>query len=116
MWLTSTERKAGGTTAADEEDMFDVALEEGGKPERSGRGKGAAGKAGQASSGKNPKRLKKDAKFGFGGKKRHAKSGDAISSGDMSGFSVARMKGKKGAGGGGAAKRPGKSRRAAKRG
>ena len=40
----------------------------------------------------NAKRQKKDAKFGFGGKKRHAKSGDAMSSGDLSGFNAKRMK------------------------
>jgi rRNA-processing protein EBP2 len=51
------------------------------------------------------KRQKKDAKHGFGGKKRFAKSGDAMSSGDLSGFSARKMKG-------GAAKRPGKARRA----
>lgn len=38
------------------------------------------------------KRQKKDQKYGFGGKKKHSKSGDAISTGDMSGFSAKRMK------------------------
>ena len=52
----------------------------------------------------NAKRQKKDAKYGFGGKKRHAKSGDAMSSGDMSGFSAKRMKS---GGPGGAGGRPG---------
>lgn len=68
----------------------------------------------------NPKRQKKDAKYGFGGKKRYAKSGDAISSGDLSGFSAKRMKyGGQGAAGAGKKKkaakapRPGKSRRKA---
>ena len=52
-------------------------------------------------------RKKKDAKFGFGGKKRFAKSGDAVSSGDLRSFSSKKMKGqKKGA------VRLGKSRRA----
>ncbi len=32
------------------------------------------------------KRQKRDQKFGFGGKKRFSKSGDAMSSGDVSGF------------------------------
>ena len=54
------------------------------------------------------KRQKKDKKFGFGGKKRFAKSGDAASSGDMRSFSVKKMKK-------GGAKRPGKSKRAANR-
>jgi rRNA-processing protein EBP2 len=64
------------------------------------------------------KRQKRDAKFGFGGKKRFSKSGDAVSSGDLRGFSSKKMK-VGGAGGGGKAKqqRPGKGRRmAAKRG
>ncbi|KAF9315844.1 hypothetical protein BG003_002584 [Podila horticola] len=69
------------------------------------------------------KRMKKDQKFGFGGKKRHAKSNTADSSADVSGFSVKRNKstsfksghkaakgGAKGAKGG-AKQRPGKSRR-----
>lgn len=53
----------------------------------------------------NAKRQKKNEKYGFGGKKRHAKSGDAVSSGDLSRFNVKRMKSK--------ASRPGKSRRKA---
>ena len=68
----------------------------------------------------NAKRQKKDAKYGFGGKKRHLKSGDAMSSGDLSSFSAKRMKsggfgGKPGGGAkkGGKAPRPGKSRRQA---
>ena len=75
------------------------------------------------------KRQKKDAKFGFGGKKRFGKSGDAASSGDMRGFSAGRMKGRGGRGvgragrgrGGGArgrganSQRLGKSRREAMR-
>lgn len=55
------------------------------------------------------KRQKKDQKFGFGGKKRFAKSGDAVSSGDMRGFAKSNRK----EGGGGASKRLGKSRRSA---
>lgn len=54
------------------------------------------------------KRSQKDAKYGHGGKKRFKKSGDAMSSGDLSGFSSKKMK----TGGGGAKKRPGKARRA----
>lgn len=53
----------------------------------------------------NAKRQKKNEKYGFGGKKRHVKSGDAVSSGDLSRFNVKRMKSK--------ASRPGKSRRKA---
>lgn len=60
------------------------------------------------------KRQRKDSKYGFGGKKRFSKSGDAMSSGDLSRFSASRMKGRTG-GGGGVAKpqRPGKARRKA---
>lgn len=57
------------------------------------------------SSGKpNFKRQKKDSKYGFGGKKRHAKSNDAFSTSDTRG--PKRAKGK--------APRPGKSKRAKK--
>jgi rRNA-processing protein EBP2 len=38
------------------------------------------------------KRQKKNEKYGFGGKKKHSKSGDAMSSADLSGFSAKRMK------------------------
>lgn len=86
-------------TSTKEEDLFDVELD----------GAAAAAKSDRRDpSGKpNFKRQKKDAKFGFGGKKRHAKSNDAKSSSDMSGFSMEKMKGKPG----GAKQRPGKSRR-----
>ncbi len=63
----------------------------------------------------NHKRQKKDAKYGFGGKKRFSKSGDAESSGDLSGFSARRMKtgGKPGGRPGGGGK-PGKAPRLGK--
>lgn len=55
------------------------------------------------------KRQKKDDKFGFGGKKRFSKSGDAASTADLQAFSVKKMKAvKKGT------QRLGKSRRAKK--
>lgn len=60
----------------------------------------------------NMKRQKKNEKYGFGGKKRHGKSGDAMSSGDLSGFDAKKMK----AGGKGKvtkSQRPGKARRKA---
>ena len=65
----------------------------------------------------NAKRQKKNEKYGFGGKKRHAKSGDAASSADLSAFPGARRM-KSGAFGGGGGKTPrtarlGKSRRKA---
>ena len=43
-------------------------------------------------AGSNNKRQKKNEKYGFGGKKRHSKSGDAASSGDLSGFNAKKMK------------------------
>ena len=90
----------GGTN---EEDQFDIALEDAAKGGRGGpnaRSKGASGPH---------KRRKKDEKFGFGGKKRFAKSGDAMSAGDVSGFSAKSMKG-----GWQKQKRLGKSRRVKK--
>ncbi|KUI63820.1 rRNA-processing protein EBP2 [Cytospora mali] len=80
----------GGEVGTTEADLFDVAvdseLNKPGKRSRDDQG----GRAG------NNKRAKKDAKFGFGGKKRHGKSGDAASSGDLTGFSAKRMKGQAG--------------------
>jgi rRNA-processing protein EBP2 len=52
--------------------------------------------------GSHAKRQKKDDKYGFGGRKRFSKSGDAVSTGDMSGFSVRRMKDGPSRGGGSA--------------
>lgn len=86
--------------------MFDIDVDSAPAKSRSGRERGGGAP--------NAKRQKKDSKFGYGGKKRFSKSGDAESSADMRGFSNAKMKGK-GGGGGGAKKRPGKSRRAAGR-
>ncbi|KAJ5213520.1 hypothetical protein N7449_000689 [Penicillium cf. viridicatum] len=88
-------RKADGSAPTDDaNDMFDIAIDEATQPEKKrSRGDGPGGS----------KRQKKDAKFGFGGKKRHAKSGDAASSGDLSNFSAKKMKA--------GAKRPGKSKR-----
>ncbi|KAI3009702.1 hypothetical protein CBS147346_2040 [Aspergillus niger] len=100
-------RKAdtGGPTD-DSSNMFDVAIDDAAQAGGRKRGRDAEG-------GPSMKRQKKNEKFGFGGKKRFAKSGDAVSSGDMRDFSVKKMKG--GPKGGGA-KRPGKSRRAAAKG
>jgi len=90
-------RQGADTDATNEEDLFDVAVDDelsSSKPSREDR------------MGRN-KRQKKDAKFGFGGKKRFAKSGDAMSSGDLRAFSSKKMKG-----GAVAKQRPGKGRRA----
>jgi rRNA-processing protein EBP2 len=97
-----------------EDDLFDVGVDDdnndSGKSRRGGRDRSSSRGGGGAF-----KRQKKDAKFGFGGKKRFSKSGDAESSADMRGFSSARMKGRGGGGGGRGSKRLGKSRRAAGR-
>ncbi|KAI9729133.1 MAG: rRNA-processing protein and EBNA1-binding protein ebp2 [Chrysothrix sp. TS-e1954] len=109
-------RQGAGLDTTNEEDMFDVALEDAATSEKKDRetrrAKGSRGEPGR-------KRQKKDDKFGYGGKKKYAKSNDATSSGDMRGFSARRMKtpgkpsGKpSGKSKVGASKRVGKSRRA----
>ena len=99
--ISITERKDAEPGAANEADLFDVALEdEISKPDRPRKG-GKDSKPGV-------KRQKKDAKFGHGGKKRFSKSGDALSSGDLRKFSTKKMKG------GRSAPRPGKSKRVKK--
>ncbi|RMZ89308.1 hypothetical protein DV736_g3480, partial [Chaetothyriales sp. CBS 134916] len=90
-----------------DDDLFEkIDVEKAGTKDRSGRERGAGGGGGGPP---NAKRQKKDAKFGFGGKKKYGKSGNAESSADLSGFSMARMKGKA------KPKRLGKSRRASAR-
>lgn len=94
-----TERQGADITKTNEEDLFDIGLEaDDSKPDR--RENRAGGN----------KRQKKNEKFGFGGKKRHAKSNTAESTNDGRGFSSKKMKGKTGA----AKARPGKARRANK--
>ncbi|KAL2829990.1 eukaryotic rRNA processing protein EBP2-domain-containing protein [Aspergillus cavernicola] len=88
------------------DDLFDVAVEDALQDNKHKRGR--APEAG----GPSQKRQKKNEKFGFGGKKRFAKSGDAASTGDMRGFSAKKMKG----GPKGGSSRPGKSKRAAAKG
>ncbi|EEA26135.1 rRNA-processing protein EBP2 [Talaromyces marneffei ATCC 18224] len=98
-------RKTESTGPTDNDnDLFDVAIDDDNKkPSFGGRRGGKDAGAG----GVNSKRQKKNEKYGFGGKKRFAKSGDAMSSADLRGFSAKKMK----TGSGGAKKRPGKSRR-----
>jgi rRNA-processing protein EBP2 len=96
-----TERQGADITATHEEDLFDVAATANDKSDRRGGDKSF-----------NAKRQKKDQKYGFGGKKRHAKSNDAKSSADGRDFSARKMKGKPS---GGASKRPGKDKRAKNR-
>lgn len=87
----STERaENGGGLDTNEADLFDVGVDN----ELNKAGK--RGRSEQGSRTPNHKRAKKDAKFGFGGKKRYSKSGTAESSGDVSGFSAKGMKGKGG--------------------
>lgn len=97
-----TERKDDTSGPTDDtNNLFDVAIDDSNQPAGRKRGR-------DETSGPSMKRQKKNEKFGFGGKKRFAKSGDAASSGDMRDFSVKKMKG--------GAKRPGKSKRAAAKG
>lgn len=107
-----TERQGAEIGNDKEENLFDIALEDAGvtaKKDRKDR-KDRKEKSGSGSGrGANHKREKRDEKYGFGGKKRFAKSNDATSAADVSKYSVKKMKGgKKGA------SRPGKSRRAAR--
>ncbi|KAK4137920.1 Ebp2-domain-containing protein [Trichocladium antarcticum] len=107
-------RQDGGSAAlgaTEVDDLFDVAVDnELGNSSSKKRSAPGGGR-----DGPNSKRQKKDSKFGFGGKKRFAKSNDAKSAGDLSGFSAKRMKsggsgdrdGPRGGGGGGGGGGPG---------
>ncbi|KAI9371800.1 eukaryotic rRNA processing protein EBP2-domain-containing protein [Aspergillus egyptiacus] len=98
-------RKAGSSAAGGEaDDLFDVGIEDAIQDKGRKRAHGAE-------NGPSLKRQKKNEKYGFGGKKRFSKSGDAVSSGDLRGFSAKKMKG-----GSKGSSRPGKSKRAAARG
>ncbi|OAA66231.1 rRNA processing protein [Cordyceps fumosorosea ARSEF 2679] len=102
--LKRKRQESGGDLGTKEGDLFDVAVDD----EISKHSQRS--NAGRPSSGSNTKRQKKNEKFGFGGKKKHIKSGDAMSSGDLSGFNPKRMKaGSKNK----KTSRPGKSRRKA---
>ncbi|KAF3021076.1 rRNA-processing protein and EBNA1-binding protein ebp2 [Neopestalotiopsis sp. 37M] len=84
--LKRKRQEGGGDVGANEADLFDVGVDNELKQHDSREKRGAR------EGGPNMKRQKKDQKYGFGGKKKHSKSGDAISTGDMSGFSAKRMK------------------------
>jgi len=99
-------RRTGDSGPTEDAELFDVALDDASKSDFHN---GAGGRRRQTGAGPT-KRQKKDQRFGFGGKKRFAKSGDAISSGDMREFSASKMKDQKKGG----TKRLGKSRRAAR--
>ncbi|KAI0514443.1 eukaryotic rRNA processing protein EBP2-domain-containing protein [Xylaria bambusicola] len=81
----------GGDLGTREADLFDVGVENELKSynNNNNNNKGSSSQRG----GPGMKRQKKNEKFGFGGKKKYSKSGDAESSGDLSGFSAKRMKG-----------------------
>jgi len=95
--------------------MFaEIGVENGPKRDRQGRdrGEGASrGRGGSRSDRGGMKREGRDKKYGFGGKKKYAKSGDATSAADLRDFSASKMKGRTGVAG--AKKRLGKSRRTA---
>lgn len=99
----------------EDDDLFQsIDVEAEPSKDKSGRERGGADADGHKFK---RSRTEKDKKFGHGGKKRFAKSGDATSSADMKGFSVGRMKGRTRGGGsaGRGAKRLGKARRASTR-
>ncbi|KAL8830351.1 MAG: hypothetical protein Q9170_005764 [Blastenia crenularia] len=102
--ILKRKRKNTDVAGAEETDIFEVALDDASKADRAPR------RIRPSEGGRGPsKRQKRDSKFGFGGKKRFAKSGDAVSTSDISAFSTQKMKGqKKGS------QRLGKSRRAKK--
>jgi len=97
--MTSAERQEGGSSglgANEVDDLFDVAVDNELKSGGNNK-KRSAGDHGPPSA----KRQKKDSKYGFGGKKRFSKSGDAMSSGDLTSFNAKRMKSGGGPGRGG---------------
>lgn len=95
----TTERKTDSSgPTEDTNDLFDVAIDNADQDGSRKRARTDPNKPGA-------KRQKRNEKFGFGGKKRHAKSGDAASTGDLRNFSHKKMKA-------GGPKRPGKSKRA----
>lgn len=94
----SIERKGAEDFSTDD---FDIALD-GGDDDKSNKKKAKRGVS---------NRDKKNAKYGFGGKKRYAKSNTAESSADVGGFNPKKNK----APFKGQAKRPGKAKRAATR-
>ncbi|GAB0145458.1 P450 monooxygenase-like protein [Epichloe bromicola] len=103
--LKRKRHESGGDMTTNEADIFDVSVDN--ELAKHSQRSGPPGRGG-SSSGPGAKRQKKNEKYGFGGKKRHAKSGDAISSGDLSGFNTKRMKA-----GAKTKSRPGKNRRKA---
>ncbi|EFY97612.1 eukaryotic rRNA processing protein [Metarhizium robertsii] len=106
--LKRKRQESGNDMNTNEADLFDVSVDNELASHAQSMGSSRGGPSGKAA---NAKRQKKNEKYGFGGKKRHAKSGDAISSGDLSSFNTKKMKA--GSRGKPKASRPGKSRRKA---
>ncbi|KAG6040968.1 hypothetical protein E4U41_006446 [Claviceps citrina] len=105
--LKRKRQESGGDMTTKEADIFDVSVDK--ELAKHSQRSGPPGRGGgPPSGGPGAKRQKKNEKYGFGGKKRHAKSGDAISSGDLSGFNTKKMKA-----GAKTKSRPGKNRRKA---
>ncbi|CAG8724241.1 7067_t:CDS:2, partial [Cetraspora pellucida] len=75
-------RKGIEDTAID--DDFEIALEQAAADDRPKK---------RQNTGKNTKRISKNARYGFGGKKRHSKSNTATSSADISQFDSKKSKG-----------------------
>ena len=101
--IKSLKKKRGANEISNDDD-FQIALEEATENNQK-YGHGGSGSGGDNKRRKpNSKRLAKDAKYGFGGKKRGKRENDAASSADISGFSTRKMKGK-------STSRPGKSKR-----
>ncbi|KAL1922463.1 uncharacterized protein VTP21DRAFT_10002 [Calcarisporiella thermophila] len=94
-------KRKDGESGFGDDDLFDIELDD---DEDAGARKKQKQSDRRGGDKKNMKRARRDAKYGFGGKKRHAKSNTAESSGDVSGFSNKGGKRK--------ATRPGKARRA----
>ncbi|KAI2784926.1 Ebp2-domain-containing protein [Daldinia loculata] len=105
--LKRKRQESSGDLGTTEADLFDVGVDN----EISKHNAQRAFSRGKDGERAGPKRQKKNEKYGFGGKKRHAKSGDAVSSGDLSSFSARKMKAGGARGGKPVKPRLGKNRR-----
>ncbi|KAG0008196.1 rRNA-processing protein and EBNA1-binding protein ebp2, partial [Podila clonocystis] len=91
-------KRQGNDNTTNADDDFDVALASDDDEMKAYKTAGKGGvnqnnkRSAPSSAESRGKRVKKDQKFGFGGKKRHGKSNTADSSADVSGFSVKRNK------------------------
>ncbi|KAI1473532.1 Ebp2-domain-containing protein [Daldinia eschscholtzii] len=86
--LKRKRQESSGDLGTTEADLFDVGVDN----ELSKHNAQRAFSRGKDGERAGAKRQKKNEKYGFGGKKRHAKSGDAVSSGDLSSFNARKMK------------------------